>query len=177
MLEYFAATHLFTTGLVSQLDTLDFDEDTWIRVSSKWDDVIISYCGLLAEREEALIEIALRDPELAAMCIQSGITATDYVHDLINSQFGIEIDQASFKEYDDFPDLLENLSFQLNNYIVVDDIRSFNGLYYFSHDPEAIEIALDALTVWPDTTRETAATTLEIIGDKTAIPSLVVALS
>ncbi len=180
VLEYFAAAHMLKVGFSSKLSEVQIDIYTQERIGTKWDNVYIALAGFAPNTEECVLGIANADPVLAAMCIESGAnvseSSAELIYALVNES-GIIISEFADVQYG-FPELLENIAFQIGqNHISVDEIPLFTDLYYYIEDPNAISIAIRALTQWPDTLRETAAAVLEMIGDETAIPGLLEALN
>ena len=71
--EYFAARGLQAAGLPTRLRYPEWDAEGE-RIANKWDDVIITLCGIVPQADVIVQTIAAVDPFLAEACIQSGVT-------------------------------------------------------------------------------------------------------
>ena len=74
--EYFAARGLEAVGLPTRLRYPEWNADSE-RVSSKWDDVVIALCGIVAQADPIVQTVATVDPFLAETCVQSGIAISE----------------------------------------------------------------------------------------------------
>lgn len=72
MQEYFAAEEALRRGVIALMEPAVISQNR--RVAQKWDQVIIAACGVSSDPEKLILQIADKDPYLAAECAESGVT-------------------------------------------------------------------------------------------------------
>ena len=75
--EYFAANKLYQVGLGSRIAEPTFGRLFIYRIKSKWDEVVVTLCGITASPETVLMAVAQIDILLAVDCLVSGINVKD----------------------------------------------------------------------------------------------------
>lgn len=85
--EYFAAMTLERMGLPLRTDIVRERWTPSFQVEGKWDEVVITLCGISSDVGEVINEVAAANPLLAAKCISSGIEVHRSLSEkIINSQ-------------------------------------------------------------------------------------------
>lgn len=94
---YFAALTLERDGVQHTVSAPVFDSKEFRRLPGKWDAPVIILLGLVNDRDAIVLEVAKRDPYLAAECIAGGIPVSDETKQTLHDVLFEKLDQNDWR--------------------------------------------------------------------------------
>lgn len=94
---YFAALTLQRDGVQHTVSAPVFDSKEFRRLPGKWDAPVMILLGLVDDRDAIVLEVAKRDPYLAAECIAAGISVTDETKQVLHDVLFEKLDQNDWR--------------------------------------------------------------------------------